>query len=62
MNNPKLIAVISGLAAVYLAYTIFGPSAEAPSSTLNAMNWVFFLLAAVACIGSIVQIVKADKR
>lgn len=61
MNNPKTIAIISGIAALWLAYSIFGPSAEAPSSTVNAMNWVFFLLAAVACIGSIVQIVRGGK-
>lgn len=61
MNNPKLIAVISGVVALYLAYSIFGQSEEAPSSSLNTMNWVFFLLAVVACVGSIVQIVKGGK-
>lgn len=61
MNNPKIIAIVSGVAALWLAYSIFGPSAETPSSTVNAMNWVFFLLATVACIGSIVQIVKGGK-
>lgn len=61
MNNPKLIAVISGIAFLFLSYSIFGPVEEAPSSTLNAMNWLFFLLAAFACIGSVVQIVRSGK-
>lgn len=61
MNNPKLVAAISGIAALFLAYSIFGPSDEAPSSALGAMNWVFFLLAVVACVGSIVRIVKGGR-
>ena len=61
MNDPKLIAAVSGIVAPFLAYSIFGPSEEAPSSTLGAMNWVFFLLAVVACVGSIVQIVKGGR-
>lgn len=61
MNNPKVIATISGVVALYLGYAIFGPAGEAPGSALNTMNWVFFLLAVVACVGSIVQIVKGGK-
>ncbi|MBX9462960.1 MAG: hypothetical protein KL840_08310 [Aquamicrobium sp.] len=61
MNNPKVIATISGVVALYLGYSIFGPAGEAPSPALNAMNWVFFLLAVVACVGSIVQILKGGK-
>lgn len=40
MGNPKIVAVISGIAAIFLSYSIFGPSDEAPSSTLNLLNWV----------------------
>ena len=58
MNNPKVIAAISGLVAISLGYSIFGGSGEAPSSALNAMNWVFFILAVVACVGSLYQIAK----
>lgn len=58
MGNPKIVAVISGIAALFLASSIFGPSDEAPSSTLNLMNWVFFLLALVAFIGSVIQMSK----
>ena len=62
MNNPKVVAAVSGIAVIFLAFSIFGPSDEAPSSALNAMNWVFFLLALVACIGSIVLIMKGTSK
>ena len=62
MNNPKLVAAISGVVALYLAYSIFGPADEAPGTALNIMNWVFFLLAAVACVGSIIQILKKERE
>lgn len=61
LNNPKVVAVISGVVALYLAWSIFGGGAEAPSSALNAMNWVFFVLALVACIGSVYQIAKGGR-
>ena len=56
MNNPKINASISGLVALYLAYSIFGGGSEAPSSAVNAMMWVFFIGALIACIGSVYQI------
>lgn len=59
MNNPKVIAVLSGVVAIYLAFSIFGAS-EAPSSALSAMNWLFLVLALVACIGSIYKIMKGS--
>jgi hypothetical protein len=61
MNNPKVVAALSGVVALYLAYSIFGLSGEAPSSALITMNWVFFLLAVVACVGSIIQIFKSGR-
>ena len=61
MNNPKLIAALSGVATLFLGYSIFGPADEAPSSAVNTMDWVFFMLALVAFVGSIVLIVKARK-
>jgi len=60
MNNPKIVAPLSALVALYLAYTIFG-AAEAPSSTLNIMQWVFLLLAVAAFVGSIVQLTKSKE-
>ena len=57
VNNPKVTAALSGAVALYLAFSIFGAT-EAPSSSLNAMNWVFFILALVACIGSIWKMAK----
>jgi hypothetical protein len=61
MNNPKVVAVVSGLAALYLGYSIFVPGQEAPGPAVSTLNWVFFLMAAVACIGSIVQIARGSK-
>lgn len=58
--NPKTVAIISGIAALFLAYSIFGPSREAPSSAVYTMNWVFFLLALAACIGSAIQAMKGS--
>ena len=55
MNNPKVTAAISGAVALYMAYSIFGAT-EAPSSALNTMQWVFLVLALVACIGSLYRI------
>lgn len=59
MNDPRIVAPISAVVALYLAYTIF-TATESPSSALAAMHWLFLLLAAAACIGSIVQI--ANRR
>ena len=57
MNNPKIVAPVSGVVAAYLLYSILNTS-EAPSSALSALNWAFFILALVACIGSIYKIAK----
>ncbi|MFC3074158.1 hypothetical protein [Shinella pollutisoli] len=59
MNNPKLVAVVSGVAALFLAYSIFGAT-EAPGTAVSAMNWVFFILALVACAGSLYKISRGD--
>lgn len=45
MNNPKVVAVVSGLAALYLGYSIFVPGQEAPGPAVSTLNWVFFLMA-----------------
>lgn len=56
--NPKIVAFASGLAALFLAYSIFGPANEAPSRSLNTLNWVFLVLAIIGCVGSPIQILK----
>lgn len=61
MNNPKVIAPLSAVVALFLAYTIFSAT-EAPSSGLAAMNWIFLLLAVVACIGSLIQIARGSGK
>lgn len=57
MNNPKIVAPVSGAVAAYLLYSMLNAS-EAPSSALNALSWAFFILALVACIGSLYRIMK----
>lgn len=57
MNNPKIVAAVSGAVALYQAFSIFGAS-EAPSSAVNTLNWAFLILALVACIGSIYKMAK----
>lgn len=61
MNNPKIVALMSAVVALYLAYTIF-TATEAPSTGLAAMHWLFLFLAAIACIGSLIQIAKGRKN
>lgn len=59
MNNPKVVTVLSGTAALYFAFSIFGGT-EAPISALGALNWIFFILALVGCMGSLYKIVKGS--
>ena len=61
MNNPRIIVILSGIAALYLGYSIFVPGDEAPSGALNALNWVLFLMAIVGCIGSAIQIARGKQ-
>lgn len=44
MNDPRVSAVICGLVAAWLGYTIFS-SAEAPSTFLAVLQWTFFIVA-----------------
>jgi hypothetical protein len=52
MQNPKTTAIISGIAAILLAFRIFGAT-ETPSSAVATMQWLFFALAIVGLIGSL---------
>ncbi|MGW9331612.1 hypothetical protein [Bosea sp. NPDC055594] len=57
MNNPKVVTVLSGAAALYFAFSIFGGT-EAPSSTLSTLNWIFFILALIGCVDSLYKLAK----
>lgn len=59
MNNPKVVTVLSGAAALYFAFSIFGGT-EASSSALGTLNWIFFILALIGCVGSLYKIVKGS--
>ncbi len=54
MNNPRVTAIISGIAALLLGWRIFSPD-EAPSSILSILQWALFLAALVGLVGSLVQ-------
>lgn len=57
MNNPKVSLALSLLATVYFGYAIFAPS-EAPSTTLSALYWAFFVIGIIGVLGAVVQISK----
>lgn len=59
MNNPKVSAALSAIAAIYFGHSIFF-SAEAPSPTLSAINWFFFVLALAGFAGSMVKLAKGS--
>lgn len=59
MNNPKVTAAISGLVAIYIAYSMY-TATEAPSATLALLNWALLGLALVGCVGSLVKIARGE--
>ncbi len=59
MNNPKISALLSGLATVYFGYAIFVAN-EQPSTMLSFLNWLFFIIGLIGLAGSLVQIAKGD--
>lgn len=64
MGNPKVMAVVSGLVALWLLATIV-TAQEAPSTALAVVQYLFLILAIIACVGSIRKIVSgppADKN
>ena len=57
MNDPRISALICGLVAAWLGYTIFS-AAEAPSGILAFMQWLFFFCAIAGLIAAVVRIVR----
>ena len=57
MGNPRTTAIISGVAVLLLGYRIF-VSSEGVSQTLAILQWVFFALALIGLVGSVVQMGK----
>jgi hypothetical protein len=61
MNNPRVSALICGLVAAWLGYTIFF-SAEAPSTFLAVVQWTFFLVAIAGLAFALARIVRESGR
>lgn len=57
MNNPRISAVICGLVAAWLGYTIFFGS-EAPSTFLAVVQWTFFLVALAGLAAALARLVR----
>jgi hypothetical protein len=57
MNDPRVTALVSGVAAILLAWRIFG-GGEAVSPLLGTIQWVLFAAALVGVVGSLVQMGK----
>jgi hypothetical protein len=54
MNNPRVTAIVSGIAALLLGWRIFG-GGEGVSPLLGALQWLLFAAALVGLVGSLVQ-------
>ena len=54
MNNPRITAIVSGIAAILLGWRIFG-GGEGISPTLAILQWLLFALALVGLVGSLFQ-------
>ena len=57
MNNPRVSAIVCGLVALWLGYTIFFTS-ESPSQVLAFMQWLFFFFAIAGFAGAVARIVR----
>lgn len=57
MGNPRTTAIISGIAVLLLGYRIFF-SGEGVSQMLAILQWVFFVLALIGLVGSLMQMGK----
>lgn len=61
MGNPKITAAICGVAALLIAFRMF-TATEAPSGALDALNWVFLLLALFGFVGSLITLARGTKE
>mgnify|MGYP001159284275 CR=1 FL=1 len=57
MNNPRITAIASGIAAIVLGWRIFG-GGEGISPTLAIVQWLLFAVALVGLVGSLFQMSK----
>jgi hypothetical protein len=59
MPDRKLSAVLSGLAVVYFAYSIYGAT-EAPSQMLAMTQWLFLAVAVITFGVTIYKVMKGE--
>ena len=59
MPNRKLSAVLSGLAVVYFAYSIYGAT-EAPSQMLAMTQWLFLAVAVVTFGVTVFKMIRGE--
>ena len=57
MSDPRISALICGLVAAWLGYTIFFASA-APSTFLLVAQWTFFLVAIAGLAAALARIMR----
>jgi hypothetical protein len=60
MNDPRVSAIICGLVALWLGYTIFF-AAEAPSQILSIMQWVFFICAIAGLAAAVARMTRGGR-
>ena len=60
MSDPRVSALICGVVAVWLGYTIFSAT-EAPSTFLLVAQWTFFLVA-LAGLGAALARLMRERR
>ena len=60
MNDPRISALVCGLVAAWLGYTIFSAS-EAPSTFLLVAQWTFFIVALAGLGAALARILRGRK-
>lgn len=58
MNDQRISALICGLVAAWLGYSIFFGSSEAPSTFLLVAQWTFFLVALAGLAAALARIAR----
>ena len=57
MSDPRISALICGLVAAWLGYTIFSAT-EAPSTFLLITQWTFFIVALAGLGAALARIMR----
>lgn len=60
MSDPRISALICGLVAAWLGYTIFSAT-EAPSTFLLVAQWTFLLVTIAGLAAAIARIVRGRR-